>query len=83
MNIYADVDRELNMVPPGINDVETMLLAVSAGIILYPLVRVEGKDAVREFLIKLTATIVYGIERMDAESAAEEAKDTDEEDNNK
>ena len=83
MNIYADVDRELNMVPPGINDVETMLLAVSAGIILYPLVRVEGKDAVREFLIKLTATIVYGIERMDADSAAEEAQDTDEEDNNK
>ena len=67
MNVYDDIDFQLNDIPPGINDVETMLLALSAGIVLFPIIRVGGKAAVREFLVKLAATIVQEIELMDAE----------------
>ena len=67
MNVYDDIDLKLSEMPDGINDIETILLAVNAGIILYPLVRIDGKAAVRDFLVKLAATIVHGIELVDAE----------------
>ena len=79
MNVYDDIDLYVTEMPPGIDDVEIMLMAITGGITLFPLIRVEGRAAARDFLVKLAATLVHGIELMDAEIEAEAAQEAEDE----
>ena len=74
MTLWDDICAMHQEMPPGFNTLEQVLSAVQMGLTLFPIIGVEGAAARRGFLVKMAATLVHGIELMDAE-AAQEADD--------
>ena len=80
MNIWDDICAMQLEIPKGLNTDMDVLIAVQMGITLYPIIGIAGPAARREFLVKTAATLIHGIELVDAEieadaEAAQEADD--------
>ena len=74
MTLWDDIGAIQQEMPTAFNTIEQVLSAVQMGLTLFPIVGIEGPAARRGFLVKMAATLVHGIELMDAE-AAQEADD--------
>ena len=70
MTIWDDICAEQQEMPRPLGTEWDVLHAIHVGITLFPIIRVDGLAARREFFVKLAATIVYGIELVDAEIKA-------------
>ena len=76
MTLWDEICAVQQEIPTSFNTIEQVLSAVQMGLTLFPIVGVEGAEARRRFLVKITATLVHGIELMDAEiEAAQEDYD--------
>ena len=80
MTLWDEICAVQQEIPMSFNTIEQVLSGVQMGLTLFPIVGIEGAAARRRFLVKITATLVHGIELMDAEieadaEAAQEADD--------
>ena len=76
MTLWDDICAVQQEIPTSFNTIEQVLSAVQMGLTLFPIVGIEGAAARRRFLVKITATLVHGIELMDTEiDAAQEDYD--------
>ena len=81
MTLWDDICAVQQEIPTSFNTIEQVLSAVQMGLTLFPIVGVDGAAARRGFLVKIAATLVHGIELMDAEidAEAEAAQEADDE----
>ena len=79
MTIWDDICAEQQEMPKDFDTVVDVLRAIHLAITLFPIIGVAGLVAKREFLVKMAATMVHGIELMDAEieATADNAYDPD------
>ena len=71
MTLWDEICAVQQEMPEDRYTIEQVFSAVHMGIILYPIIGVEGAAARRKFLVKMAATLVHGIELIDAEIEAE------------
>ena len=71
MTIWDDICATQQEIPKGLNTDMDVLTAVQMGLTLYPIITLGHPAARREFLVKMVATLVHGIELVDAEIEAE------------